>query len=1231
MSQSFTDTTIATLIDLCTGTDQEQLERNLENLTDCENGLDLCTNESKLTLLHVMAADKKFSKWDVILKYFTYINATDSQQRTPLHVAVTFRNLKAVSALLDVGALPTVEDDHGLNCIETACHGNWCDGLRVILSKSFAARRYVVSKIAALGKMCIEGNLISAYNVLLKFVKNAAFNVPDEDGFCLVHYAAMSKNPMFLKRLLEKNKIDVNIKSPKEKTAIEMAVTLEATEMLYAKGAPIPKDKKQAGNLTKFMEEVLNAPKWSMTGKSAFQCELHKAAASEAGVQSISNLSSNTRFDVVDAFKITPMMIAVRGNVMPVITELLKKGANPNVPSSGTNAFHLAAVKGNARAIAAFMEAHTPDYTALDNKGRTVLVCGLHSGNVDVVKCLLQKIGHIEAPFEPIVEEVAKIQDASAAEIVLALISKGFPPTASTEKGTLLSMALEAHKDALASALISKGALPEEERDACAITAVTNDMPLVIAELGKLKVSFVIMNGGWQLFHSTVRHKTADAAKTVLQTNEQLKTVKDTKGNTFLHRAAQMSNTACIELALGQMGLDVNATNNAGSSPLHMLVQQPTEPQVFISNFALLIERKAKLDHKNLKGQNIMHVLAESDNDIAATAIFGTDDNSPLIPEVELETLMKETDSQGMTPLECASRQKKLKVAKVFNKNSYQLPIFEKELITYEDLEEHYAKQMSPDVCDKEGTPLVTRVIKQTALTSEDKVKCLELLVMEGVDIEIADAEQLTPLHHAIRLDDKELVKHLIDNGAPFIVEPVIRVFCEKEEKEDMIDLIAQPEKRSSAVYEVKETQLNTVSCLRSILKFENRFNVHDENSTMCAYMDDLKKMLRMLEIFCFRLDQHFKRMRPSTEFSKFFMFFSDAFVMLLNIPTRYHQALSEINANPTLAPILHEQIGWNNYSLSDALIVPVQQLTRYHELIRAIIKATPKDHPDSTGLQRAHLKYSNLGRAANQGMLIAESREKLKMIRLVSSLNHKELQYMPNDILIHHGQFERKGLNEPPKAREMADSPDYGLKTNEVTSGTLTVTYFTTYGKSLKSFMKAPKISIFLFSKIILFGLQKKESTFKMKFSCRVSEVHWDFSREYGADSFRMWTPIGELLLKVDPAKGSSAEYEKTVWKQNVEKIGQIPDTEEQTVGGSEIVYTTWVNKQIPAVHAKLFCVSCATKTEAKEKIKQKLEELGVQIVTKPVNIPLINYDFQTYQPAQGQQSDVISDVELP
>ena len=92
---------------------------------------------------------------------------------------------------------------------------------------------------------------------------------------------------------------------------------------------------------------------------------------------------------------------------------------------------------------------------------------------------------------------------------------------------------------------------------------------------------------------------------------------------------------------------------------------------------------------------------------------------------------------------------------------------------------------MSPDVCDCEGTPLVTKVIKQTGLSSADKSKCLELLLREGVDIEVADSEQLTPLHHAIRLDDKDLVTQLIDNGAPFIVEPVIRVFCEKEEKED--------------------------------------------------------------------------------------------------------------------------------------------------------------------------------------------------------------------------------------------------------------------------------------------------------------------------------------------------------------------------------------------------------------------------------------------------------------
>ena len=124
----------------------------------------------------------------------------------------------------------------------------------------------------------------------------------------------------------------------------------------------------------------------------------------------------------------------------------------------------------------------------------------------------------------------------------------------------------------------------------------------------------------------------------------------------------------------------------------------------------------------------------------------------------------------------------------------------------------------------------------------------------------------------------------------------------------------------------------------------------------------------------------------------------------------------------------------------------------------------------------------------------------------------------MPNDILLYHGLFEKKSSQTPAEGTKISESYEWGLKTNQIQCGKINVQYFTTFGKSLKSFMKSQKIGIFLFSKIALIGLQKSEDSFKIKFSCHSSEILWDFNKSHGPDSFQIWTPIGQFCLKIEP-----------------------------------------------------------------------------------------------------------------
>jgi ankyrin repeat protein len=909
------------------------------------------------------------------------------------------------------------------------------------------------------------------------------------------------------------------------------------------------------------------------------------------------------------------------------VTELLNKNADPNEPVPDS-AYHQAALRGDSRAITAFLSKVQPNYAALDSSGRSVVLCALLNGKANIVKVLVHPAApDLAAPFEPIVDTILAADDSEAADIAACLIDKGLPvQSTDSEGGGFLMGAIKRKKAALAELLISKGALGDEDLEPFAIEAVLLDLPRVVKQLVDLQANFDVIHKNWQLFHYCVKHETDETLHAMLPGNDILKELVDMNGNTFIHRAAFAGSLRSLRIAIDEFNSDINVRNKSNDVPLVFLIQEITDPAVFRECCEYLLDSGAAISNLNDRGQNVLHVAADSPSPTAAEVFL------ELLPPEIVDGLLQETDGSELTPLEVASKHRSLTVATVFNKICL-LPIVSLPLIDSSALSAHLAKGLSPDVANASGTPLLSILIQQES-DPDLKLDCVTSLLKAGADPSRPDAEGLTPLHHAIRASNKDILLALINSGASFIVEPVIRTFAEKEDREDMLQYTSEPEKRASAVHEFLETQRNTLGSLRAILTFEDRFKSAKEELTMCLYLDEVKKMNRILQMFVNRLGEKFSKMNPQSEFASFFLFFADAFTLLLNIPTLYHKALEQIRANSALAPILSDPINYNNYVLADALIVPVQQLTRYHELVRAILKATPRDHGDWGPLQKAHVKYSNLGRAANERMLIAESQEKLKMIHLFTSVHSREIPYEPNDVLLIHGQFEKKNFVEPARGKELFAAQEWGLVACEIPMGALKVHYFAAFDRGAKSFMKAQKLGIFLFSKIVLFVNQERENRFKIKFACRCCETHWDFSREYGSDTFVIWTPIGQLLVKVDPSKGSSADFEKTQWKQNLEKFGVIDETEEATPGECEVVHVTWVGKGCPSVLSKLFCVQCSSKTQAKEFIKKYLEEKEVPIETKanPTGSrdPLINFEFQTFRPSQNQKSDILSDFEL-
>jgi hypothetical protein len=300
------------------------------------------------------------------------------------------------------------------------------------------------------------------------------------------------------------------------------------------------------------------------------------------------------------------------------------------------------------------------------------------------------------------------------------------------------------------------------------------------------------------------------------------------------------------------------------------------------------------------------------------------------------------------------------------------------------------------------------------------------------------------------------------------------------------------------------------------------------------------------------------------------------------------------------------------------------------------VIKVTPQDHPDLSQLRHALTKYSYIGRTSNERKLIAESQRELRSIRLITTISEQLTPFALDDILFCRGQFEMREYNRPVGADDRknlaSESATWGLRTLEQKIGAMTVSYFTPFGKSMESFLSKTKIAIFLFRNYILFGVQKTVDKFKLKFSCKSSEVLWDFGKEHGPEQVMLYAPFGSLLLKFAPPKGTAVNFERNRWRSDAEKFGVIEEGDEVSPSGMEICYASWVSQVSGCVHSQLFYVECQTKTQAKEKILSKLNELGMQVMKKsnPLGgqLPLINYDWQTLKLNEGQESDVLSDI---
>ncbi|OHT16210.1 hypothetical protein TRFO_13371 [Tritrichomonas foetus] len=793
----------------------------------------------------------------------------------------------------------------------------------------------------------------------------------------------------------------------------------------------------------------------------------------------------------------------------------------------------------------------------------------------------------------------------------------------------------------------------DESDEICFVSAVVDELPIVESFL-LAGANPEINHAGRPLIHDTASHKTNETRKLLIKYNETIKDARDSMQSTFLHRACALNNTCAIQDGLSLFEISPNTSNNNGDTPLHYLMHKISNnpnkhsdlhhfgnDKDFETNLQILMDAKADLKALNNKKQNIFHICAEHNNSHAVEVLINT------IPEEITEELINQMDSDQKTPLQIASKKNETSCAKEISK-LVQLPIFDhSNKLTMEDIESLINENYSLNIYGKEGIPLLTLAVKMFPDNPSISQKIVEKMLESGADPSIQDLnptegynEPLRPLHHAIIVGSIEISKILISSGASFCVSPGTMQLAEDFKMDEIAALVKLPERRAGSIEELYNNQKNSKEIIMAVL---NQVKNNDEilkYPKIELYISEMFFMHRLLFAFVERLGIIFFNLKPNSEIGNFLNYFSDAFLPILGMGQDYGEAM-EILKEHFEESFLKLPIGIGVQTVDDAIIVPTQLFTRYTDLIKAVIKVTLQDHPDFVPLQKALNKFSYIGRQSNERKLIVESQKELQVLKLVTTINDTPTQFSLNDILYSHGQFEKKVYKKPggpfeneEKNDPIAESSEWGLKIIQRRIGNLDVTCYNVFGSSLESFLSKAKIAIFLFRNSILFGVQKTSDKFKLKFSCKSSEVLWDFGREHGQENIMIYTPFGSMLLKIVITKDKNVMFERNRWRSDVDKLSVIPEGDEESIGGYEHVYASWVGEETKCVHSHLFHVTCKTKTEAKEKILQKLNDLKVAVktksnpqdVTKP--LPMINFDFQTLKRNEGQETDVISDI---